>query len=291
MSRQQNFIIVMADQLTAKALGCYGNSEVISPNIDCLADQGVVFDAAYTSSPLCTPARYAFMTGQNVSQCGGYDNAAYMPSTMPTFAHYLRLMGYHTCLSGKMHFVGADQLHGFEDRLTTDIYPADFNWTGDWTEITPKFANDARSFKQAGVCARNVQIDYDEEVCHRASRKLYDLARSDDDRPFLMVTSFTHPHDPYQCSHEYWGRYHHDDIDMPVVPRIPDAELDPYSQRLMTLSGLDKYVVDEVETRRARHAYYGSVSYLDDLVGKLLSVLNETGLDTNTAIVFYHRPR
>ena len=183
------------------------------------------------------------------------------------------------------------QGYGSRHVVVPMIYPADFNWTGDWTEITPKFANDARSFKQAGVCARNVQIDYDEEVCHRASRKLYDLARSDDDRPFFMLISFTHPHDPYQCSQQYWGRYHHDDIDMPVVPRIPDAELDPYSQRLMTLSGLDKYVVDEVETRRARHAYYGSVSYLDDLVGKLLSVLNETGLDTNTAIVFYHRPR
>ena len=128
-------------------------------------------------------------------------------------------------------------------------------------------------------------MDYDEEVCHRASRKLYDLARSDDDRPFFVLTSFTHPHDPYQCRQEHWDRYRHDDIDMPVVPRIPDAELDHYSRRLMALSGLDKYMVDEIETRRARHAYYGSVSYLDDLVGKLLNVLNETGLDANTAIV------
>ena len=83
----QNILIVMADQLTALALGCYGNADVKSPNIDRLAEEGVLFDAAYSSSPLCTPARYAFMTGQNISVCGGYDNAAYMPSTMPTFAH------------------------------------------------------------------------------------------------------------------------------------------------------------------------------------------------------------
>ena len=64
---QQNILVVMADQLTARALGCYGNDEVFSPNIDTLASQGVLFKNAYSSSPLCTPARYAFMTGQNVS--------------------------------------------------------------------------------------------------------------------------------------------------------------------------------------------------------------------------------
>lgn len=116
----------MADQLTAMVLGCHGHPLAHTPHLDALAAGGVRFDAAYTSSPLCTPARYAMMTGQNISRCRGYDNAAYMPATMPTFAHYLRLMGYRTCLSGKMHFVGPDQLHGFEERLTTDVYPADF---------------------------------------------------------------------------------------------------------------------------------------------------------------------
>jgi len=100
---QQHILIIMADQLSALALGCYGNPTVKSPNIDRLADQGVVFESAYSSSPLCAPARYAFMTGQNISKCGGYDNAAYLPATMPTFAHYLRLMGYKTCLSGKIY--------------------------------------------------------------------------------------------------------------------------------------------------------------------------------------------
>jgi choline-sulfatase len=73
------------------------------------------------------------MTGRYISRCGGYDNAAYLPSTVATLAHYLRMMGYRTALSGKMHFIGPDQLHGFEERHTTDIYPADFGWVPDWT--------------------------------------------------------------------------------------------------------------------------------------------------------------
>ena len=96
--QQNHMLIVMADQLTALALGCYGHREVKSPHINRLAEEGVLFESAYSSSPLCTPARYAFMTGQHVSSCGGYDNAAYLPATMPTFAHYLRLMGYKTSI-------------------------------------------------------------------------------------------------------------------------------------------------------------------------------------------------
>jgi hypothetical protein len=76
-----------------------------------------------------------------------------------------------------MHFVGAGQLHGFEQRLTADIYPGDFGWTGDWTEVRPKFANDVVTFTDAGVCTRNLQIEYDDKVCHRARRKICDLAR------------------------------------------------------------------------------------------------------------------
>ena len=66
------------------------------------------------------------MSGQLPSKTGVYDNAAEFPASIPTYAHHLRVAGYQTCLSGKMHFVGPDQLHEFEERLTTDIYPVKF---------------------------------------------------------------------------------------------------------------------------------------------------------------------
>ena len=128
--RRPNVLIIMYDQLTPWVLGHQGGP-ALSPNIDRLAAEGVVFDAAYTNSPLCTPARYCMMTGRLPSSTKGYDNAAYLASTIPTFAHVARRAGYRTVLSGKMHFVGPDQLHGFEERRTTDIYPADFGWTPD----------------------------------------------------------------------------------------------------------------------------------------------------------------
>ncbi|MGE3876149.1 MAG: sulfatase-like hydrolase/transferase, partial [Parvibaculaceae bacterium] len=122
----------MADQLAARYLGAYGHRLVKTPHLGRLAEEGIVFENAYTASPLCAPARATVMNGLLPSRTGVYDNAAEFPSSIPTWAHYLRLAGYRTCLSGKMHFVGPDQLHGFEERLTTDIYPADFGWTPDW---------------------------------------------------------------------------------------------------------------------------------------------------------------
>ncbi len=295
-----NILFIQVDQLTASMLGTYGSQVADTLNLDALGRSGVVFDSAYTNFPLCAPSRFSMMSGQLASRIGAYDNGAEFLSFIPTFAHYLRALNYQTCLVGKMHFVGADQLHGFEERLTTDIYPADFNWTGDWTEAKPKHSNDPRTFAGAGVCIRNVQMEYDEEVSHRTKRKLYDLAKkyagpggenaefrdSLDTRPFLLVASFSHPHDPYQCSQVHWDRYEHSKVDMPVVGSIPMDEMDPYSRRLMVQYGMESFTPTEEQIRVARHAYYGSVSYVDDQVGALLGVLKETGLEKNTVVIF-----
>jgi choline-sulfatase len=286
---KQNILIVMADQLTALALGCYGNATVKSPNIDRLAAQGVTFESAYSSSPLCTPARYAFMTGQNISQCGGYDNAAYMPSTMPTFAHYLRLMGYKTCLSGKMHFVGPDQLHGFEQRVTTDIYPADFGWIPDWTKPDERidlWYHNMSSVQQAGVSAITNQFAYDDEVGTQAQRVIYNHARSEDDRPLCLVTSFIHPHDPYATRQKYWDLYSDVEIPMPTVSRPPADQQDAHNKRLEKVIDIDAIDVSDTEIINARRAYYGNVSYVDEWVGRLQDTLEECGMTENTTIIF-----
>jgi len=283
----QNILVVMADQLSALALGCYHNADVKSPHIDRLAAEGVLFDAAYSSSPLCTPARYAFMTGQNISACGGYDNAAYMPATMPTFAHYLRLMGYRTCLSGKMHFVGPDQLHGFEDRVTTDIYPADFGWIPDWENADERidlWYHNMSSVKQAGVASITNQLAYDDEVGTQAMRVLYDHARSEDERPLCLVASFIHPHDPYATRQKYWDLYADTDIALPTVSR--PANQDAHNARLEKVIALDAVDVSDQEIINARRAYYGNVSYVDEWLGRLRATLDECGMADNTTILF-----
>ncbi len=281
-----NILIIMADQLTAGALPAYGNTVAKTPVIDQLARDAVVFDSAYCNSPLCAPSRIAFMTGRLPSATGGYDNAAEFPSQMPTFAHYLRLAGYRTILSGKMHFCGPDQMHGFEERLTTDIYPADYGWTPDWErpDIRPEWYHNMDSVTQAGPCVRTNQMDFDEEVVFAARQKLHDMVRGADRRPFCMVVSMSHPHDPFTIPQPYWDRYRDDEIDMPRVPDAPDPD-DPHAARLRHVCGLDQRPVTEAEVRAARHAYYGAVSYFDDQAGALLRTLRETRLDGDTIVV------
>lgn len=288
LGKSPNILLIIADQMAGPALPVYGHLVVKAPNISALAEGSVVFDSAYCNSPLCAPSRASMLTGQLASRIGAFDNAAEFPADIPTLGHYLRLMGYRTCLAGKMHFVGPDQLHGFEERLTTDIYPADFGWTPDWArpEHRPSWYHNMLSVVQAGLCETSNQLNYDEEVAFHAVRKIFDMAREDDKRPFCMLVSFTHPHDPFAIIREYWDRYHHDEIDMPTVPPIPVEQLDPHSQRLHRVCALDQYAQTKDRARNARHAYYAMISYIDDKVGQLLQALEATGFGDNTIVIF-----
>lgn len=286
-----NFLVVVADQLTALALPAFlggrDPSPAKVPALRSLAERGVVFKNAYTVSPLCGPSRGAFMTGLMPSQSGIMDNGSEWHSDIPTFGHRLRDAGYQTILAGKMHFVGADQLHGFEERLTTDIYPSDFTWVPDWQnkEDRPDWYHSMDSVLNAGPVLRSNQIDFDEEVAFASRRKLFDLARQrDDKRPFCMVVSFTHPHDPFNITPEWWDLYAESDI---PLPRVPDAvENHPSADRIRAACGIDAQRPSESDVLRARRAYYGALSYVDHQLGQLVEVLRQTGLDKTTAIIF-----
>ncbi len=279
----------MADQLAASFLPSYGHPVVQAPALDRLAERGVRFTSAYTSSPLCAPSRFAMMAGQLNSRIGAYDNASELPASVPTFAHHLRIAGYETCLSGKMHFVGPDQLHGFESRLTTDIYPADFGWTPNWDEPDERvdwWFHNMASVLDAGIAETTNQLDYDDEVGFQAVRKLRDLARSADPRPWLLTVSFTHPHDPYVMRRHYWDRYDHDAIDLPRVGPRPVDALDPHSRRLRHVSAMDDVEITDEHVRTARHAYYAAVSYIDDWVATLVDTLESCAMAEETIVIF-----
>jgi choline-sulfatase len=286
--RSPNIVLIVADQLAAQFLPAYGHRVVQAPTLDALADRGVVFDNAYSNSPLCAPARATLMTGCLSGRTGVYDNAAEFRSSIPTFAHYLRLAGYRTCLVGKMHFVGPDQLHCFEERLTTDIYPADFGWTPDWKrpgERIDWWYHNMTSVKQAGVAEITNQLEYDDEVGFLAQRRLYDFARQRESLPFCLTVSFTHPHDPYVARPSFWNLYRDDTIDLPAVASLPYASLDPHSRRLFDACAMNDYDIGVEDIIRSRHGYYANISYVDWHIGQLLSTLQACALDRDTIVI------
>jgi len=283
---QPNIVLIMADQLAPHFTGAYGHPIVKTPNIDALAARGMRFDAAYCNSPLCAPSRFAFMSGQLISRIAAYDNASEFPASIPTFAHYLKMMGYRTCLSGKMHFVGPDQMHGFDERVTTDIYPADYAWTPDWElpdERIDKWYHNMQTVKEAGLGAATFQIDYDEEVAFFAKRRIFNYAR-DAETPFCMVASFIHPHDPYVARQEWWDLYDPEAIDMPSYVLAPEQH-DGFSRRVMDGIEASTIALTDEEVRKARHAYYANVSYFDSKVGELVQTITEAGMLDQTIFI------
>ena len=287
-TKRPNILFIMADQMAAPLLPLHDSSSPVKmPHLSALASSGVVFDSAYCNSPLCAPSRFSLVSGQLPSKIGAYDNAADFVADVPTYAHYLRRLGYRTALSGKMHFCGPDQLHGYEERLTSDIYPADYGWAVNWDEpdMRPSWYHNMSSVLQAGPCVRTNQLDFDDEVVFRANQYLYDHVRNTPGQPFCLTVSMTHPHDPYTIPDEFWSLYNDDDVPMPRISIAQDQQ-DPHSQRILKVIDLWGQIMPPEAIKKARRAYFGACSYIDSNIGKLVKTLNDCGLGDDTIIVF-----
>jgi choline-sulfatase len=285
-----NILILMADQLTGTLFPDGPAAFLHAPNLKALAAHSVRFANAYTGSPLCAPGRASFMSGMLPSRTRVYDNAAEFASDIPCFTHHLRRAGWHTCLSGKMHFVGPDQLHGFEERLTTDIYPADFGWTPDWRKPGERidwWYHNLGSVTGAGVAEITNQYEYDDEVAHHAVQKLYDLARGGDPRPWCLTVSFTHPHDPFVARRRYWDLYT-GAAELGPPPAIPHADQDPHGKRLLEACDAAAFAITPDHIRRARQGYFANISYIDEQVGRILQVLADTRQEAVVVVLSDH---
>jgi choline-sulfatase len=291
-----NILLVMADQLIPFLTGAYGHPIVQTPNLNRLAEQGVRFDAAYSPSPVCAPARACMLTGKYASSIGAYDNAAPLHAEEPTIAHYLTNQGYDTVLAGKMHFVGPDQLHGFRQRFNSNIYPADFSWVPERGEGISR----NHAFQYLGSSLEigrwNQFLSYDEETHLRALEYLHAqraahrsaAEREEQAQPFFLCVSYHHPHEPFWPPTEYWEMYAEEEIEIPALDEMGLAENFIMDQWLNEFHGVSKVegLYEPENLRRLRRAYYALVTYIDDKLGELLHSLDENQLTNNTIVIF-----
>jgi len=283
--RSPNVIILMADQLPVFMCGCYGHRSVKTPTIDALARNGAVFDAAYCPSPICAPSRASIMTGLHVHKHEVWDNAAPLRCDLPTFAHSFSAAGYRTILCGKMHFVGPDQMHGFDERWTQDIYPATFDWTR--SNRKQVAVNDGQNIDRvygAGM-GYTPDMDYDKEVLFRTEHGLKRIARKSRNDPFMLLVSFTGPHHPYRAPKTYWDLYSDKDVDLPEIPedyRKREHEHVKWNRRH---GRFDRLVPDKV-CRTARHASLARTTMVDDYLARIVALLGELKMADNTVVVF-----
>ena len=289
MTREQpNILLIMADQMTPFMLEACGGTGARTANMSALARRSANFTNAYTPSPICVPARSCFMTGLHTSTTGCYDNGDPYHSFIPTFAHYLTNAGYETVLSGKMHFIGADQLHGFQRRLNTDVYPSGFIWS---YPLPPDDDPDFKAFDfTPQYLAENIgpgwskELQYDEETHFKSLEYL----RHTPDRPWMLTVSFTNPHPPYKAPRKYWEMYKDADIPLPEYPDDMDEKYSDYDHALRRWHGLHLRG-DEIRKPEnliaMRRGFAALAHYVDDKIGELLEVLEENGLRDNTIVI------
>ena len=293
--KRPNFLVIMSDEHGPMFSSTYGHPLVRTPNMDRLADRAATFNSAYCNSPLCVPSRLSFMTGRYASRVRAWDNATPLASDIITWPYLLRSVGYDVVLSGKMHFTGQDKLHGFRKQLAFDphgdverdsaearqlgissigrhpIYP--------WREGIPAAFTQWPDVKHAGP-GSTPMIKADDEIESAALRYL----KESENQPFALCVGFVAPHFPFIVPENYFSQYWPDFTDLPEMPLGHIEDLPASARRLRRAFGYDGYT--EHEIRRARAAYYGLVTYMDDKIGRLMDTLEEQGLADNTIIIY-----
>ena len=271
----------MSDEHGAQFSSTYGHSIIKTPNMDRLAEMGVTFDANYCNSPLCIPSRASFMTGQYVSTNEIWDNSKPVPVDRLTWPYLLRNEGYDTVLNGKMHLVGPDPLHGFNRQISRDPHIEEPLGHYRWSDGIPQADEPWYGVREAdpGV---SPMIEADDAMESAALEYLSDPARHE--QPWAMCVGFIAPHFPFIVPEKYFDMYYPDNHDMPTLPEGHLDNLPPSAQRLRKMFGLDGDWTDD-EVARARAAYFGLCTYLDDKIGRLIDTLEEQGLAENTVIV------
>jgi choline-sulfatase len=284
--RRPNLLLIMSDQHTQKIAGCYGDRVIATPAIDRLARRGVVFDNAYTTSPICVPARMSALTARHAFRQDCWTNTDFLASDIPTFLHALGAAGYSPTLIGRLHALGPDQLHGYVAREVGDHSP---NWIGikrhDMGVLTNTNEPERVSLAKSGP-GRSVYELKDIDVTSAAVAAIRALgARSGAARqqPFALTVGLMLPHAPFVAAPEDFMRYA-DRVGRAALPPAGQAAEHPWiawwrANREIT----DVPAAEEI---RARAAYYGLVDRMDRMIGEILDALDAAGLADDTVVVY-----
>lgn len=296
-----NILFLMTDQHRADCVGAYGNALIRTPNIDRIAREGVLFRNAYTSTPTCTPARSALLTGLSPWHHGmlGYGEVApHYPNEMPRL---LRESGYQTMMVGKTHWGTQRNGHGFHQMVLDEHCPCGNHPMLEQgvRDVTPNgFRSDYESWfwsEAPGLDPHATGLGWN-DYAGRASKlpeRLHDthwtgeaavtfLKSYNRPDPFFLKVSFIRPHSPYDPPERWLKQY--------KGVELPQAQVGGWAERYAERSSDAPDIwhgrLPPPELQRTRAAYYGSVSFVDEHIGRILDTLAERGWLDNTLVFF-----
>ncbi len=280
-----NVLLILSDQHSVGALGCYGNDQIATPHLDQLAAEGAVFDNAYCQGPLCVPSRTSLITGQYCRNHGVYDNQHILEANSSTLPRWLGEHGYRTCLIGKAHFNG-EQYHGYQQRPYGDLWGQAHQPDPAWT-LSKGESGLGDLIGQSGPSRIPLALTQT-EICVAEAAKwlLYHVDRAPN-QPFFLSVQFDKPHFPWNPPARYFDPY----VDRVALPAFDDEELVravPFVQAAASRAPhrFDGNGHSEADHARTLAAYYGCVSWVDDAVGRLLEMIRYLGLAGRTLIIY-----
>jgi len=302
--QRKNVLLIAVDDLKP-TLNCYGETQIISPNIDKLADKGTVFTKAYCQWAVCGPSRASLLTGLTPNGSGVTNLKVQLREINPdvvTLPEYFKLNNYITAACGKVF-----------DKRNVDNGHDSLSWSIPFTpwfrykypEEYPPFVS-SKTYRVTKKTATEIGPEgigddgYDDgQICLDALRKLDKLSQNPDQNFFLAV-GFKKPHIPFIAPKKYWELYNREDMNLAPFQRMAKNTREAfYSARepkhytdipqLWTFNDIDRgeNILDPDNQRRLIHGYYACVSYIDAQIGKLLAKLEEKGLSENTVVLLF----
>ena len=283
---QPNVLIFLVDDLR-NDLGCYGNDIVKSPNIDALAENGIVFNKAYCQQAICAPSRMSILTGMRPENIGIYDIFTPMRKqrkdivSMPQF---FKANNYKTVSIGKVYH------HGIDDQDVWDIYHPKENNSYVLKENKDYIQNARKNGKRVnGVAFEKAEVADDAYKDGRAANHAIAALEKLKNETFLMIVGLSKPHLPFNAPKKYWDLYDKNELNVPARKKPENM----YKLALSKWGELKNYAnipnkgdLDDDLTQELINGYYACVSYIDAQIGKIVNTLESLHLKENTVIVF-----
>lgn len=284
-NKQPNILVFLVDDLRTD-LGCYGNKLVKSPNIDALANDGVLFNNAYCQQAICAPSRMSILTGMRPESIGIY--SIFTPlrrvhKNMVSMPQFFKEKGYTTVSIGKVYH------HANDDKESWSIHiPKESN---SWIKPENKALVD--SLKRAGIKRNGPAFecaDVEDEAYKdgRAAKHAIETLKTIKDENFLMFVGLSKPHLPFNAPKKYWDLYSRDKLIVPEkeVPKGMDKLALTNWGELRRYHGIPQEgPLDDDLSRELKHGYYACISYIDAQLGKVMGALEELDLRKNTIVI------
>ena len=279
--RPPNILVIMSDEHNAGVTGCYGSTLIRTPRLDELASRGIVFEAAYTNSPLCVPARLAFTAGKYISRTGAWSNDCWLPSAdYPSLPRILNAAGYESFLCGKMHY-DATCRYGFTE-IGGNMNNGFMNGRGS-RRAADSLATRGLSQRFSGfrVAERPAHYAHDTRVTAGVSEFLAKRWRTD--KPFFLFAGYLSPHFPLIVPAAYLEPYR----GKVPMPNLPPGHLDGLPLNYKHLrAGFGLVAVPEQTVRKGRELYHGLTQWVDEEIGQVLRALGASDVAQNTVVVY-----